>query len=108
MLHKPDLTWLVHRKEACLMHSAPTAAVRLAKVYQQLHSNDLPQLRLQTFMCPPLVQELDRLPCKHTASPFQLPERLCEKKDKVGQLKLKITSVVAQLVPTVTINFRDP
>lgn len=48
MLHRPDLTWLVHRKEARLMHSAATAAVWLAKVYQQSHSNDLPQLILST------------------------------------------------------------
>lgn len=79
MLHRPDLTWLVHRKEARLMHSAPTAATRLAKVYQQSHSNDLPQLCLQRSRCPPLVQELDQLPWKHTANVFQLRQRLMEK-----------------------------
>lgn len=95
MLHRADLTWLAHRKEARLMHSALTAAARLAKVYQQPHSNDLPQLRLHSSRCPPPLQELDQLPWKHDASVFLLRERLTEKKEeKVGQLKLQITSVV--------------
>lgn len=86
MLHRPDLTWLVHRKEGRLMHSVPTAATRLTMVYQQSHSNDLPQLRLQRSPCPPLVQELDQLPWKNTTCVFQLRESLMEKV-KVGQIK---------------------
>lgn len=89
MLHRADLTWLAHRKEARLMHSAPTAAARLAKVYQRPHSNDLPQLRLHSSRCPPPLQELDQLPCKHAASVFLLRERLTEKrKRKSGTIEI--------------------
>lgn len=76
MLHRADLTWLARREEPRLMHSAPTAAARPAKVYQQPHSNDLPQLRLHSSRCPPPPQELDQLPRKQAASVFPLRERL--------------------------------
>lgn len=94
MLHRADLTWLTHRKEARLMHSAPTAAARLAKVYQQSHSNDRPQLCLHSSRCPPPLQEPDQLPWKHADSVFPLRERPTEKKEKVEQLKRQITRVV--------------